>query len=722
MAAPAYHTGTNNGSNSATSIAMTVPGTVVAGELMIASIQLSASGRTCTPPAGWLRCPHGGGHAGVNGHYSYYKFATSSDAGASLTWSFSGAALVISAAMATFTGVNTTTPFMYGRMSQTTFAGDVTIQGGVASVADGLLLSVAGASGGSLSNTNTAFTTGAAANWTRRDQRDQTGIGHTGAIIATNSANVASINYPTAAGATTWSLGGSTGIAASNALVLVPATQTAAWLMEPSGGRNAGSTTASCAVGSGHENYVVPGVLYHMQIGISSKAVTFTSAVFTSGITCVTNGALYDAATLNLRLQAYKAYFTEADCWSVTTEAVTVTVSGAVNFAANSVMIGGFPSTVSLQDLQRVDTGANSTAPDPASAACADNSVVVVDVASENGNVVPGAGSVSSGYTFLNSQCNTSIGKYGCLEEGLVLGTGGTTTNPGALNAMANVRWISSTFVYSNLYAPINSVAPVNSGTPTENDLLSVTTGTWTANPPTITYTYQWQRDCGSGYITIPGATASSYTLVSADVGCMVRCLVTATNSFGATSVASNALGPVAIGCDPTVNLTAPVVTGTTCEGSVLTSTPGTWDGDPLSFAITYQWKRDCGSGYITIPGAVNPTYTLTAADVGCTIRCAVTAFNGCVVPATTNSNATGTIVGIPANTVAPVIAGTAFVGHTLVLTSPGTWTNSPTYTYQWLRNGSVIAGETTTSYILQVADEGASVQCRVGAHNVCSV
>ena len=97
------------------------------------------------------------------------------------------------------------------------------------------------------------------------------------------------------------------------------------------------------------------------------------------------------------------------------------------------------------------------------------------------------------------------------------------------------------------LVVPANTVAPVASGTVTVGQTLSVTDGTWTGSPLPLTYTYQWQRDnLGGGvYANIGGATANTYLLDVADVGCNVRAVVTGTNSAGATSANSNALGPV---------------------------------------------------------------------------------------------------------------------------------------------------------------------------------
>jgi len=88
---------------------------------------------------------------------------------------------------------------------------------------------------------------------------------------------------------------------------------------------------------------------------------------------------------------------------------------------------------------------------------------------------------------------------------------------------------------------PANTVAPAVTGTATFGQTLSTTNGTWTG-VPTPTFTYQWQR-AGSN---ISGATSSTYTLVSADVGNTIRCVVTATNAISAVSANSNSTSSVA--------------------------------------------------------------------------------------------------------------------------------------------------------------------------------
>jgi hypothetical protein len=72
-----------------------------------------------------------------------------------------------------------------------------------------------------------------------------------------------------------------------------------------------------------------------------------------------------------------------------------------------------------------------------------------------------------------------------------------------------------------------------------------------------------------------------------------------------------------------------------------------------------------------------------------------------------------------PANTAAPVISGTGAVGNVLTRTT-GTWTGipAPTFTNQWLRGATNIAGATGANYTLVAADSGTNCSCRVTGTN----
>ena len=73
----------------------------------------------------------------------------------------------------------------------------------------------------------------------------------------------------------------------------------------------------------------------------------------------------------------------------------------------------------------------------------------------------------------------------------------------------------------------------------------------------------------------------------------------------------------------PLVNTVLPAITGTAQVGQVLTTTNGTWTGNPT---ITYarQWKADG----VDIGGSTATTYTPVIGDIGKTITVTVTASN----------------------------------------------------------------------------------------------
>lgn len=80
---------------------------------------------------------------------------------------------------------------------------------------------------------------------------------------------------------------------------------------------------------------------------------------------------------------------------------------------------------------------------------------------------------------------------------------------------------------------PVNTSLPAIVGTPEVGQTLLATTGTWTNSP--TGFTYQWQR----GTTNISGATASSYVVVSADIGQTIRVRVNASNVIGNTAATS---------------------------------------------------------------------------------------------------------------------------------------------------------------------------------------
>jgi hypothetical protein len=222
---------------------------------------------------------------------------------------------------------------------------------------------------------------------------------------------------------------------------------------------------------------------------------------------------------------------------------------------------------------------------------------------------------------------------------------------------------------------------------------LSVTSTGWT--PGDVTLGYQWLRDGAA----ISGATTASYAPVLADVGHTLSVTVTGTKTgYTPASVTSSPTAVV-----PALTMTGAVtISGTAAVGSALTANA---TFVPADAALSYQWLRNGA----TIAGAARATYTPVAADLGARLSVTVTGVKQGYVSATVTSAQTAAVqlqrVAVVAGTV--TISGTPLVTMTLTA-QPGTW--SPSYvrlTYQWLRDGVAIAGETGSTYTVGMADLG---------------
>jgi hypothetical protein len=126
--------------------------------------------------------------------------------------------------------------------------------------------------------------------------------------------------------------------------------------------------------------------------------------------------------------------------------------------------------------------------------------------------------------------------------------------------------------------------------------------------------------------VDIAGATSAVYVLQPVDAGAHITVAVTATSSAGSRTLAAAPTAPISPAAPYIATL--PIVTGTAQLGQTLAGTTGSWVSSPSSYAL--QWRRcdSFGGGCADIAGATNATYTLTAADVGSTIRLSVVATN----------------------------------------------------------------------------------------------
>ena len=266
-----------------------------------------------------------------------------------------------------------------------------------------------------------------------------------------------------------------------------------------------------------------------------------------------------------------------------------------------------------------------------------------------------------------------------------------------------------------------NTSAPVVSGTPQRGQALSAGTGRWSSTEA-LAYTYQWQRcdSFGAHCMGIEGATGSSYTAATGDVGSALRVVVSASDSGHSLSASSSATQPIAATSAPVVDQ-PPQIAGSALEGDTLIATAGTWSGEsPTGYA--YRWERCNQAGECSaIEGASESSYTLSASDVGSTVRALVSA---------TNAGGSSTAVSNPTADVepkallklsAPSISGVVQMGGTLSAEA-GIWSGSGpvSYGYQWESCNSgggecaPIGGATESTYLLGGGALGSTLRVKL--------
>ena len=273
----------------------------------------------------------------------------------------------------------------------------------------------------------------------------------------------------------------------------------------------------------------------------------------------------------------------------------------------------------------------------------------------------------------------------------------------------------SSNFIGPIKSGPINDTLPTVSGTAKVNQTLSSTNGAGRSRP--TGYTRAWQREVGGVWTAIPGATGTTYTVTTDDLGLRLRIAVTATNANGSTVATSDptaAVTPLV----PPVNTAAPVVTGTAQQGQTLTVGSDTWTGMQTT-SVVWQ-RRPAGGSWTTISGATARTYVPVAADVDGDLRALVTAANADGTTEVASAARGPVLTNVPpANSVLPAITGTPAPGRS----SPrraATWVRATSYGYVWQRlsggTWSPISGATASTYTPVSADAGKPVRVVVTA------
>lgn len=158
------------------------------------------------------------------------------------------------------------------------------------------------------------------------------------------------------------------------------------------------------------------------------------------------------------------------------------------------------------------------------------------------------------------------------------------------------------------------------------------------------------------------------------------------------------------------VNTAAPVISGTSSPGGLLTAAAGTWvEAD----SVTRMWFLN---GVATGQTAASYLVPLSAQN-GWPVRLRETATNGGGV--TTAWSNELTVFAPPINTALPVIAGDGEPGAELTLTTPGTWEDADLgVTGEWMLNATP-TGQTGTTYEIPLeAEAGDTIRYRETATN----
>ena len=294
-----------------------------------------------------------------------------------------------------------------------------------------------------------------------------------------------------------------------------------------------------------------------------------------------------------------------------------------------------------------------------------------------------------------------------------------------AINAVGLSRW--SNFVN---VTPVQPAEPAQNSPATGQPIISGTVQvgeTLTANTSgiadydgliNVSYSHQWIRNDGTSDTDITDATRSSYTLVDADEGQILKVRVSFTDDVGHDETLTSATtGEVeALPNRPATG--APSISGTAQVGETLTAdTSGIADADGLTnVSYSYQWV----AGGTDIGGATGSTYTVTASEQGETIQVRVSFTDDAGNQESLTSAATEAVAAKP-NTSAtgrPTIGGTAQVGETLTADTTGIadadGLTNVSYSYQWVAGGTDLGGATGSTYALTAGEQGKTIRVRV--------
>lgn len=292
------------------------------------------------------------------------------------------------------------------------------------------------------------------------------------------------------------------------------------------------------------------------------------------------------------------------------------------------------------------------------------------------------------------------------------------TANDGAANSVP-VTSDAVAVVVGNV-APVVDSVTINESSPDTDDVLSVTVTAHDDNLDPLTYSYQWKKN-GSDLTGETGNTLDLGVAGNGNAGDAISVEVVANDGvLDSAPVESSAV---------TVGNLAPVVDSVAIDQStpdtddVLTVSVTAHDDDPGDvLTYSYQWRK----GGLDIAGETGATLDLGTAGNGSkgdNIRVRVTANDGSTDSVPVLSGPVTIVNSAPSVTSATITQASPDTDDVLSVTvvSSDPDNDTVTYTYQWIKNGTDLAGQTGATLDLGTAgngDRGNQISVRVTGHD----
>ncbi len=464
------------------------------------------------------------------------------------------------------------------------------------------------------------------------------------------------------------------------------------------------------------------------QTGAVSTAFAFTvdtapPAAFVTGITPDTGFADNRTSATNLSFVGTADPGNRVEVFLDAASLGTVMADGAGNwtldYTATSLADGDYTLTAQAEDLATGDTGplggalnfTVDTTPPPNRPPVGD--VTISNTAPSEGDVLTasndlfdgdgiGLGTITYHWQRDTGSGFVDIGETGTHYTATQADVGATlrvearyTDLRGFDEAVAS----SGTAAVLNIDNASTGEVSIDNLSPVQGDTLTASNTLDDPDGLSGTIAYQWQRDG----VDIAGQNGTIYVTSQADVGNVISVVASYVDDLGGTgSVASVATSPVAdVNDAPTGEVS---ISGNAVEDDVLTASNTLADEDGLG-TVSYQWQRDG----VDVAGANADSYTLGQEDVGSVITVVASYTDGGTHPESVSSTASALVANIndaPTGTILST-TGTMAPGDTLIA-SNGLFDEdgiSGDLSFQWMRNGTAIAGATGASYTLSGED-----------------